>query len=263
MSEMLSLAGKRILITRTRQQASGLAAQLEAIGAHPIVIPTIEIAPPQSYAVLDDAIQRLDTFDWLLFTSANAVEVFARRSELADLTLASPRKPIVAVIGPATARAVEKIGLAVAIIPPRFVAESLAEALSQQVAGCRVLLVRAEEARDILPEALTHAGATVTIAPAYRNLIPDSSIGELQVLFADSSVYPDAITFTSASTARNLAALLQHASVSLPANIVLASIGPITSEAMREAGYMPAVEANESTIPALIQALSDHFDRKT
>lgn len=259
---MSSLAGKRILITRTRQQASALAAQLEAIGAFPIAIPAIEIAPPQRYAALDEAIRQVDTFDWLLFTSANAVDAFARRRDAAGLTQVSSQQPRVAAIGPATAKAVEGIGLPVALIPPRYVAESFAEALSPRVAGSRVLLVRAEEARDVLPEALTRAGAAVSIAPAYRNQIPAQSIGELQALFGDAATCPDAITFTSASTARNLAALLHEAKVVPPANTVLASIGPITSEAMREAGYVPTVEAAEATIPALVQALSGYFTRQ-
>lgn len=256
---MLPLAGKCILITRTRQQASDLAVQLEALGAIPIAVPTIEIVPPRSYALLDAAVRQLDTFDWLLFTSANAVDIFAKRRDHVSTSQSSARQPKIAVIGPATAKAVQGIGLSVALVPPQFVAESFAEALRSQVAGSRVLLVRAEEARDVLPEVLSSAGASVTVAPAYRNQIPAQSIIELQTLFGDSVSCPDAITFTSASTARNLTALLEKAGLILPANIVLASIGPITSETLRETGYEPTVEAAESTIPALIQALSDYF----
>ena len=256
---MPPLAGKRILITRTRQQASSLAAQLEAIGAIPIVIPMIEIVPPQSYAPLDAALRQLDTFDWLLFTSANAVEIFAEQRKQLSLPQASFRQPKIAVIGPATAKAVQRVGLPVALVPPHFVAESFAEALAPQVAGCRLLLVRAEEARDVLPEALSRAGAAVTIAPAYRNQVPAESIPALRALLADPVNYPDAITFTSASTARSLAALLQASVLTLPANVALASIGPVTSEALRELGYEPTVEAAEATIPALIQALTRHF----
>jgi uroporphyrinogen-III synthase len=256
---MLPLAGKRILTTRTRQQASSLAAQLEALGAIPIAIPTIEIVPLQSYAALDAAIRQLDTFDWLVFTSANAVDIFAQRRDEISSHRTSSHLPKIAAIGPATAEAVQRIGLEVALVPPRFVNESLAEALSPQVAGSRVLLVRAEEARDVLPDSLALAGASVTIAPAYRNQIPAGSILALQTALNDSTAYPAAITFTSASTARNLVALLQEAGLVLPANVVLASIGPITSQSLREAGYEPTVEAGESTIPALLEALCDYF----
>jgi uroporphyrinogen-III synthase len=116
-----------------------------------------------------------------------------------------------------------------------------------------MLLVRAAVARDILPESLTAAGATVTIAEAYRTIIPKNSIAELRTLFTTHP--PDTITFTSASTAQNLMALLEAAQLKLPSGIVLASIGPITSQAMRELGMEPTIEAAEATIPALVAAL--------
>src|SRR6266702_709642 len=124
---MSALTNIRILITRTRHQASTLATELAALGAAPILIPTIELAPPESLAALDAALAAIRTYDWLIFTSANAVEAFHRRAQFHHLT-AVPKK--IAVIGPATARAVESIGLQVDLIPPRYVAESLAEALT-------------------------------------------------------------------------------------------------------------------------------------
>jgi len=292
---MFPLNNKRILITRTRHQASDLATQLEALGATPILIPTIEIISPKTYTPLDDALNQLESFHWLLFTSANAVEVFSQRiarvSHLIDLdrvphlrdglTVAKvghrasdplsspePQKPMeefgaklpkIAVIGPATAKAVQGIGLHADLIPPKYIAESLAEALVPEASGKRMLLIRAEQARDILPETLTAAGAHVTIADAYRTRMPPDSIPALQSLFTSPATYPDAITFTSASTARNLIALLEAANLTLPATITLASIGPITSQALRELGLSPHLEAAEPTIPALIQSLADHF----
>lgn len=251
---MLALQHKRILVTRTRRQASDLAARLEALGASPILIPTIEIVAPESYAPLDAALAELETFDWVLFTSANAVEVFGQRRDPSRL----PRK--IAVIGPATARAVQGIGLEADLIPPKYVAESLADALAPEARGGRILLIRAAEARDVLPEALTTAGASVTIAEAYRNQTPAESIPALRQLFGAPGEYPDAITFTSASTARNLIALLDAAAVTLPSSVALVSIGPITSQALRELGYTPRIEAAEPTIDALVQSLGDYFD---
>jgi uroporphyrinogen-III synthase len=251
---MTALHNKRILITRTRHQASDLAAQLEALGAKPILIPTIEIIPPESYDPLDAALAQLDSFDWLIFTSANAVELFNERRN-SNLT---PRK--IAVIGPATARAVQGIGLSVDLIPPSYVAESLAESLTPEAHGKRILVIRAAEARDILPQTLTHAGATVIIAEAYRNRIPPESIPALQQLFDSTATWPDAITFTSASTARNLVALLEAANLTLPPTIALTSIGPITSHALRDLGLTPTLEAPEPTISALVQALADFFE---
>ena len=253
------LTHKRILITRTRKQASELATQLEALGAVPIAIPTIEIVPPETYASLDAALTRLESFDWLLFTSINAVEVFHQRVT-ASQSKPTDKLPRIAVIGPATARAVQGIGFAVDLVPPKYIAESLAEALTPHASGAKILLVRASEARDYLPETLTTAGAHVTIAEAYRNQIPLDSISALQQLFSDPRNYPDAITFTSASTVRNLVALLEAANLILPGNIVLISIGPITSQALRDQGFEPAAEASEPSIPALIEALATVFE---
>lgn len=254
MINVLPLANKRILITRPRHQASELASRLEALGAVALTIPSIEIVPPESYALLDASLAKLETYDWLVFTSANAVEAFYLRRDSAII----PKR--IAVIGPATERAVQGIGLSVDLIPPKYIAESLAEALTPKVSGKRILLIRAAEARDILPEALTVAGAAVTIAEAYRNRIPPESIPALQQLFASPIIYPDAITFTSASTARNLVALLEAADLALPESVILASIGPITSQALRDLGYSPQLEAAEATISALIQSLATHFN---
>ncbi|MCU1223016.1 MAG: Uroporphyrinogen synthase [Edaphobacter sp.] len=285
---MPTLDNKRILITRTRHQASELATQLEALGATPLLIPTIEIITPETYAPLDTALAQLESFDWLLFTSANAVEVFAQRlnrvPHLRDglivakvgnrgsdpLSSVDPQKPIegfdaklpkIAAIGPATAKAVQGIGLQVDLIPPKYIAESLLEALIPEALGKRMLLIRAEQARDILPEGLTAVGAHVTIAEAYRTQTPPDSIPALQSIFASPTSYPDAITFTSASTARNLIALLEAANLTLPPTITLASIGPITSQTLRDLGLSPHLEAAEPTIPALIQSLTAHFAR--
>jgi uroporphyrinogen-III synthase len=267
-----SLAGKRILVTRSHHQASSLAAQLEALGATPILIPTIEIIPPETYAPLDAALAQLERYDWLLFTSANAVEAFHnRRASLSSepgascpdsqtWASAAPQAPRIAVIGPATARAVEAVGLAVNLVPPQYVAESLADALLPEAPGKSFLLIRAAEARDTLPETLRAAGAAVTIADAYRNRIPPGSVPALQQLFASPETHPDAITFTSASTARNLLALLEAANLALPADILRASIGPITSQILRDLGLPPHIEAAEPAIPALVQSLAAHFN---
>jgi uroporphyrinogen-III synthase len=252
----MSLYQKHIVVTRTRHQASELATQLEALGAIPILIPTIEIVAPVSFNALDAALTCLRTYDWLVFTSANAVEAFHRRAQFHHLTQLLQK---VAVIGPATLRAANAIGLTVDLVPPQYVAESLAAVLVPEAEGKSFLLVRAAEARDTLPETLRAAGATITIAEAYRNQVPENSMHALEKLFASPENYPDAITFTSASTARNMFALLEAANLILPPGIALASIGPITTEALLDLGYPPTLEAAEPTIPALVQSLSNHF----
>ncbi|WP_353068975.1 uroporphyrinogen-III synthase [Tunturibacter empetritectus] len=256
---MPTLTNKRILITRTRHQASELATKLEAFGAITILIPTIEIVPPASFAALDAALTCLRTYDWLLFTSANAVEAFHRRAQFLHLTQLAKH---IAVIGPATLRAANAIGLTVDLVPPQYIAESLAEALLPEAPGRSFLLPRAAEARDTLPATLTAAGATVTIAEAYRNQTPPDSIPALQHLFSAPENYPDAITFTSASTARHLMGLLEVANLTLPPKITLASIGPVTSQELRDLGHEPSIEAAEPTIPALVQSLATHFTHR-
>jgi uroporphyrinogen-III synthase len=250
-----SLDKIRVLVTRPRGQASALALLLEAEGAVLVLIPTIELAPPDSYDGLDTALQELGSYDWVLFTSANAVRAFAERARALDL-VPDPRR--VGVIGPATAKAVqEALQRAPDLMPQTYVAESFAEALVPKAHGAKMLLVRAAVARDILPEILVAAGARVTVAEAYRTVVPQGSIAALCALFAEAP--PDAIMFTSASTAQNLTGLLESAGLGIPAGTVLASIGPITSKAMRELGLEPTLESAESTIPSLVGSLASHF----
>jgi len=256
----LALTGRRILVTRAPRQASKLAEQLSALGATPILIPTIEIVPPASFAALDAALTALSSFDLVAFTSANAVEAFHQRAQLLGLTPA-PRR--IAVVGPATARAVDAIGLHAGVVPPTFTAESLAhtivQALLPKVPGAHILLVLVEQAPATLASALAVAGARVTVAAAYSNHVPQASLAAVAALFAEPANYPDAVTFTSASTAGNLIALLEAAGLSLPATMVRASIGPITSRALDGLGLPPHLEAAEPTIAALVEALAAHF----
>jgi uroporphyrinogen-III synthase len=250
----MALTGRRILITRTRQQASELAARLEAEGAETILIPTIEITPPVSFDGMDAALASLQSFDWVIFTSANAVHAFGARAKALGIAL-EPRR--IAVIGPATARAVQEIGLTPELLPPQFVAESLADSLRPFAADASMLLVRAEEARDVLPDALITAGARLTIAHAYRNVVPPDSGAALRAIFTERC--PDAITFTSSSTATNLFALLDASTLKLSHAMVRASIGPITSRTLRELGHPATIEAGEPTVEALCNALVEYF----
>lgn len=221
-----------------------------------MLVPTIEIVAPSSLAALDDALQSVGAFDLAVFTSANAVEALHKRAELLGLT---PRPRRIAVVGTATARALEAIGLKADVMPATFTAEALAETLRPEAPGRRVLLLLAEDAPTVLRDALVAAGAEVTVAAAYRNRIPEASLAAMSSLFAVPGNYPDAVTFTSASTAVNLIALLSAAGLVLPTAVVRASIGPITSRALRELGLPPDVEAAESTIAGLTAALVERF----
>jgi uroporphyrinogen-III synthase len=250
----------RVLVTRSSRQSSELATQLSALGLEPVLVPAIELAPPSSFDALDTALARVAAFDWLIFTSANAVDAFQRRLESLAFDAAAATVRIAA-IGPSTARALESAGLAAELIPPQAVAESLTEALLPHVlrpdgSPTRFLLVRAEDARDVLPEALRATGAEVTIAPAYRTVVPTGSIEVIREFFGGA---PDiaAITFTSSSTARNLLALCEAAGVSLPPSALRVSIGPITSETLRSLGCAPHAEALTASVAALAQAVRE------
>lgn len=256
MGKMLPLSGKRILVTRAKEQASALAAELETLGAEVVQIPAIEIAPPASYCALDAALSCMLVFDWVVFTSANAVECLVERGRRLGL---KPRPRRIAVIGPATASAVYRMGMAeqVDLMPKTSVAEVLAEELVPLAAGKKVLLVRAEVAREVLPETLRDAGCELTIAAAYRNVVPPRSVRQMQHLFQESP--PDAITFTSSSTAQNLAELLQQAEVRVPGGTALVSIGPITSHTMREVGLAPTVQAKDATMATFVETIRGYF----
>jgi uroporphyrinogen-III synthase len=239
-----------VLVTRAEGQGSELAERLAAAGATPILIPAIEIVPPSSFKALDESMRGLAEFDLVAFTSANAVRAMEGRAKAVGVRLA-PKG--IAVVGPATARAVEAMGLRVDVMPTVYTAEALGEALRDEVSGRRVLLAIAEGAPATLRDALVAAGAEVTVAAAYANRIPADSVEALRELFA--SELPDAVTFTSASTAVNLVALMDAAGVALPESVVRASIGPVTSEALRGLGLPPHVEAAEATIAALVAAI--------
>lgn len=254
----LPLAHRRILVTRAPQQASQLADRLRALGATPILIPTIEIAPPASFAALDAALASLSSFDIVVFTSANAVESFHQRAGLLGIAPAPGR---IAVVGPSTARVLASIGLHAGIVPTTFTAKALAETLRVEAPGKRFLLVLAEAAPTILRDGLQAAGGQVTVAAAYSNRIPESSLQAITSLFATPEGYPDAVTFTSASTAQNLVALLAAAGLALPAAVTRVSIGPITSHALAALGLPPHIEAAEFTIDGLIAALAAHFQK--
>ncbi len=250
--DSLPLAGQRVLVTRAPHQASDLADRLRALGATPVLIPTIEIGPPGSFEALDAAVASLASFDLVAFTSANAVRAFEERTTAIGVA-PTPRQ--IAVVGSATARAVEALGLRVDVVPQVFTAESLGQTLLPEVRGLQILLVLAEDAPAILETVLRGGGAEVTVAAAYKNRIPETSLSAVIDLFVKPEAYPNAATFTSASTAKNLVALLEAAGLTLPDAVVRASIGPITSRTMVGLGLPPHIEAEEPTIAALVEAV--------
>lgn len=249
----LPLVGRRVLVTRAAHQADKLSAGLRAVGAEPVEVPVLEIRPPIDLEPLDRVLRQLDRYDWLILTSANTVRALVERAGELVLPFAVPDSLKVAAVGGATAAAARKAGLNVALVPDNYVAESLAECLSGKVAGQRILFVRAAIARDVIPDAMRAAGATVDVVDAYRNVMPETAPEQLRRALADGV---DAATFTSSSSVTHLADAAHKAELSLPfTGVAAVSIGPITSKTLHQLGWEPAIEASPSDIPGLIQAV--------
>jgi len=211
-----------------------------------LLLPVIDIQPPADPMPLDRAIACLDTYDWLIFTSANGVRSFVEH--LTDIRFLRAK---VCAIGPATAAAVEALHIKVDRIPKEYVAESLLEALaSDDLAGKRILLPRAAVARDLVPVELTRRGAIVDVVEAYRTVIPEEAVAHVRDVLARK---PHWITFTSSSTVRNFMKIVGGEALS---GVKIASIGPITSATARDLGLTVDVEANPHTVPGLVSALS-------
>jgi uroporphyrinogen III methyltransferase / synthase len=240
----MELSAKTVLITRAASQSAELRSRLEALGARVIECPTIQIVPPKTWKPLDDALRRLNTYQWLLFTSANAVEQFMDRM--------GGRRPAIpiAVVGSATAGKLGEWGLTPTLVPKEFRAEGLLAAFEENLVGTRILFPRAEVARELLPDELRRRGATVDIIPVYRTV--KAVAGNIGDILAAEHV--DCIVFTSAST-------IPEDLHSLPSGTALAAIGPVTAEAAQLLGLKPDIVPVESTVPGLVEAIRSFFGK--
>jgi len=256
--EKRPLFGRRIVVTRTREQASDLVAKLEEYGAECLEYSTIHIEPVDDYQVLDQAIAEIGDYSWLLFTSINAVVYFFQRLFLLGRDSRHLAATKIAVVGKATADELRKFGVTADLIPEKFTGEGLAEALVRtEVKGSRILLPRALRASEILPEVLTDAGAVVTIAPAYRNVPPMGRREELRDQLESGTI--DLITFTSSSTVSNFLTMLDAGSDEelhrLLDQTTIAAIGPITADTVREHGLRVDIQPERYTIGDMVQAI--------
>jgi uroporphyrinogen III methyltransferase/synthase len=255
--EKRPLLGKRIVVTRTRQQASVLSNKLRALGAHVIELPTIRIEPPSNLREFAELVQDAHGYDWIVFTSANGVEAFF------DIffKLYDDAREIggvrIAAIGPATAQRVKDFHLHVDLQPEEFVAEAVVREFKKQgsIENERILVVRAEKARDVLPKELSAAGAIVDEAFAYRTVPETRDTSGAQRQLAQGGA--DLITFTSSSTVENFLAL----GLPWPKGMRIASIGPITSKTVRDQGLEVDVEARRHDIDGLVKAIRELFAR--
>lgn len=251
--EKKALFGQRILVTRARHQASELSQAIEDLGGEPWEFPAIELAPPSDPQQLIRAIEQIKRFEWLIFTSVNGVEAFFKELKNQGKDVRDLVGVEIVAIGPATQAALEDRSLRVSFVPEEYRAERIIEGLASRVLpGQSVLLARAEEARNILPESLKALGADVWDVPAYRTVLGQTNKEELRTLLQNRSIH--AVTFTSSSTVRNFLQLLDG-DRSLLDGIKLFSIGPITSATARELGLTIYREAKKYTIEGLVQAL--------
>lgn len=252
----LPLRGQRILVTRAKEQAGFLAEKLRSLGAEPLEFPTIAIAPLEDFQLLDHAIQRLTAsqYDWTIFTSVNGVRSFFERVRALGYDPHQFSAVKRAAIGPATAAALDRHGLSADYVPQRYLAEEIAAGIGN-VRGQRILLPRADIARRYLAEALRAKGAIVEEVASYRTLPADSEATRLQTLLCRGEI--DLITFTSASTVRHFAQLLDGLDLrQAVGNAKIACIGPVTAQAAEALGLEVKILAEEHTIEGLVRAIT-------
>jgi uroporphyrinogen-III synthase len=257
------LAGKRIVITRAPEQSASLTAALQNLGAEVLLMPTVEFASPRDFTALDAAITHFADFDWILFTSQNAVGFFAKR--LAQLSAHNGLTKQVerlhaAAVGPATAEAATKEGFRVDYVAKNHTGEALAREVAQELKGKRVLLPHSDRADDRLPAALGEAGAEVTDVIAYRTGAPKSLDPDTLQRLRDAEV--DAIIFASPSAFHNLQRWIPAAELAtLSRRVQFAAIGPTTARALRDAGAHVAIESSDASAAALATAIADHYQQ--
>ncbi|MFQ6110917.1 MAG: uroporphyrinogen-III synthase, partial [Nitrospinota bacterium] len=250
---------------RSREQASEFARRLEGEGAEVIEFPTIELLPPESYGPLDEAIGRLKEFGWIIFTSANGVRFFSKRLEAAGLDSRALSGVKLCAIGPGTADALGALGLRADLVPGDYRAEGIVEGLGREdLSRVKVLIPRAERARDLLPEELKKMGALVEVIPAYRTLPSKGTPEEHARLMEELKQGKiDMVTFTSSSTVENfLSALPPGEAKELTEGVVLAAIGPITARRAEELGLKVSLAAERYTIEAFSEAIINFFTAK-
>jgi uroporphyrinogen III methyltransferase/synthase len=259
--EKRPLFGRRIIVTRARAQASGFLSMLEELGAECIEFPTIEVVPPDSWSLVDDAIHSLETFDWLLFTSANGAEFFLARLAHAGKDIRDLKGIQIAAIGPKTAAVLGRFGIQPDLVPGEYRAEATAAALKERgISGARILLARAAKARDVLPVELRAAGCEVLVAPVYKTIRAQQETSRVRKLLVDGEI--DAVTFTSSSTVTNFIGMFEGEETELSdwmKRTAVACIGPVTAETARGKGLEVAFTADPYTIESLCTGLVSYF----
>jgi len=255
------LLGRRILVTRAREQAGALSEKIEALGGEPLEFPVIAIAEPEDYGPLDRAIMKLNTFNWVVFTSVNGVTAFFKRLRRYRKDIRELYSAKLCAIGPKTREALENYGLIVEYVPGNYRSEGIAEGLRSRIGkGDRVLLPRADIARKVLPEVLTRMGAHVTEVTAYRVKQGAGDGAAVREMLRQGEI--NMITFTSSSTARNFIKMLDTPDlIDLLDSVAVACIGPVTADTARKLGIKVDVVAGEYTTEGLVRAILEYYGR--
>ena len=260
MTAVGSLKGRRIVVTRAREQAGDLVRALQERGAEAVIAPVIRIQPLDNLGPLRAALTGLSAYRWVVFTSQNAVQIVFDRLVAWGLTPRVFSSTTVAAIGTATADALTLRGVVPALVPNEFVAEALAEALVQQsrgsLVGARVLIPSAEEAREALAEGLRRHGAEVETIAVYRTVPVQTDLSRLATDITIGRI--DAVTFTSSSTVRSFVDLVGRQAAT-SGRFVTATIGPVTAGTARALGLQNIIEAEPHTVPGLVESLARRF----
>jgi len=259
--EKRPLFGRRIIVTRARAQASEFLSMLETLGAECIEFPTIKVVPPDNWDVVDDAIHSIETFDWVVFTSANGADFFLSRLSHWGKDIRDLKGIRIAAIGPKTAAVLGSLGVNPDLVPDEYRAEATAAALKERgISGSRILLARAAEARDVLPLELKAAGSRVIVAPVYKTIRPEQDTDRVRSLLSAGGI--DAVTFTSSSTVTNFIGMFGDDEAFLlewMKRTAVACIGPVTAETAQGRGLDVAFTAEPYTIEALCSGLVSYF----
>jgi uroporphyrinogen-III synthase len=252
----VTLRGKTILTTRAAGHSGDLAERLTALGARVVECPTIELEALDNCTAIDQAIGQMHSYQWLMFTSANAVDFFMKRIAAGHIGREISHIPVAAV-GSTTAKKLEEWKLLPALVPERFNAEGLLNAFPEEMQGIRILFPRAEVAREILPEELRRRGATVDVLPVYRTRKSLAGMSDIRQILQRETF--DCVVFTSPSAIRFLAETLEEDLEPALRGIALAAIGPVTARACEPFGLQVAVVSAAATIPDLVDAIARHF----
>jgi uroporphyrinogen III methyltransferase/synthase len=258
------LFGKRIVVTRAREQASDFLNRLSELGAACIEFPTIEVIPPSSWDALDEALRSLERYRWLLFTSVNGVKYFFQRLETLGKDVRDLKGIQIGAIGPKTAASLQAKGIAPDLVPPEYRAESVVEALRGRApGGCAILLPRASQARDVLPRELERMGARVDVVETYRTVKPEGDKARVQAMLKGGLIHM--VTFTSSSTVTNFVDMFKPAADALLAwmeNVAVACIGPVTAQTAESKGLKVGLVPSEYTTASLTEAIVTFFTKK-